>query len=73
MGRKTYRRYKHILFPEPKPHKEYIEFYRCPNPEELARKRGYTIDKKLKTLLDMLFALFIIAFVPAFERLLTYL
>jgi len=73
MANKQYRRYKHILFPEPKPHKEYIEFYRCPDPDRLAVERGYTIDEKLKKLLDMIFILFVFNMTLFYDRLLTYL
>lgn len=73
MAEKLYRRYKHILFPEPKPHKEYIEFYRCPDPDKLAVERGYTIDEKLKKLLDMMFIIFAISIPIVCDRLLTYL
>ena len=73
MVEKRYRRYKHILFDEPKPHKEYIEFWRSPNPEKLALEKGYTVDEKLKKLLDVIFVLFVFNMTLFYDRLLTYL
>ena len=49
MAKKLWR-YKWILFDGPKPHKEYMEFHRHPEPERLARKKGYDVDEKLKKL-----------------------
>ena len=73
MADKKHRRFKHILFDEPKPYKEYLEFWRSPDPEKLARERGYTIDEKLKKFLDVMFISLWIGLPFIYEKLFAYL
>ncbi len=61
-------RYKWILFDEPKPSREYMEFWRAADPDALARERGYTVNKKLKKMYKMMFlnALVMMFYLSAF-------